>query len=495
MRLILALLFVCSLVSLSAQQAASDTLFLSLEQTIALAHKDAPDVQIAKTAFVGSYWRFRSFQADYKPIIQLEGDFPNINRSIQSIILPDGQEKFIPRSLMNNSLGVSVQQGIGLTGGRIFARTQLQRLDIFSSGTAGGQVSYLVNPISFGFIQPIFGFNSLKWNKRIEPLRYEESQKGYSEDMEEVSYQTANLFFDVLIAQLNLEAARRDKANADTLYAISKGRFEVGRIAETELLQIELRVMSADADLSSNMLALQTSTERLRDFLGIREAVYFKLDPPAEIPTFQIDAEEALTSGRANRSQTINFQRQLEEAERNVAQARANRGFNMDFYLSFGLSQTAPTFNEALRNPLDQELVTLGMNVPIVDWGKSKATVETAVANANLTRLQVDQQRVNFEREILVKVQQFDLVRSQVRIAERSHEIALKRLDMTRKRYLIGNILITDLNLAILEEASARQGYTAALRNFWLAYYDLRRLTLYDFENDRSLIQTPSVNN
>lgn len=488
MRLIFFTLSLLTLYSLNAQR---DTLFLSLNETINLAHSDAPDVQIAKTSYIGSYWRYRSFLADYKPIIRLEGDFPNLNRSIQSITNDNGTEKFISRSFMSNSLGVTVQQGVGLTGGRIFARTQLQRLDIFLSGSDPDQVSYLVNPITIGFFQPIFGFNTLKWNKQIEPLRYEESQRAYSENIEEVSFQTATLFFDVLIAQLNLEAAIRDKANADTLYGISKGRFEVGRIAETELLQIELRVMSADADLAASMLALQTSTERLRDFLGIREEVSFKLVPPVNIPSFIIDADKALTFGRSNRSESIVFDRQLEEAERDVAEARANSGFTMDLFLSFGLSQTAPTFNEALQNPLDQELITLGVNVPIVDWGKSKATLETAQSNAQLTRLQVAQQKVNFEREILVKVQQFDLVRNQVRIALRSYEIAQKRLDMTRKRYLIGNILITDLNLAILEEASSRQGYINALRNFWLAYYDLRRLTLYDFEKDQPLILTP----
>jgi hypothetical protein len=30
----------------------------------------------------------------------------------------------------------------------------------------------------------------------------------------------------------------------------------------------------------------------------------------------------------------------------------------------------------------------------------------------------------------------------------------------------------------------------SALRDFWLAYYDLRRLTLYDFENQQSLKQS-----
>jgi outer membrane protein len=76
-------------------------------------------------------------------------------------------------------------------------------------------------------------------------------------------------------------------------------------------------------------------------------------------------------------------------------------------------------------------------------------------------------------------------------LALAAHDVSKRRLEMSRNRYLIGKILITDLNLALREEAEARRSYVSALRNFWLAYYDLRRLTLYDFETDSPLIETP----
>ncbi|MCB0577947.1 MAG: hypothetical protein KDD10_01385 [Phaeodactylibacter sp.] len=64
---------------------------------------------------------------------------------------------------------------------------------------------------------------------------------------------------------------------------------------------------------------------------------------------------------------------------------------------------------------------------------------------------------------------------------------------MTRKRYRIGKILVTDPNIAISEEANARRAYISALRTFWLAYYDLRRLALYDFEQGQPLLERPEV--
>lgn len=479
------------MLGMTVSLAQRDTLRLSLEETILLAQSDAPDVQITRTAFSNDYWRFKSYQANYRPLISLDATLPNLIRSIEAVPQNDGSELFISRSLMRNSMDLSISQGLALTGGRIFLGTGLERLDIFAKDKNNNIVNFLSTPIRIGFVQPLFGFNQLRWDKIIEPLSYEESKREFSEGMEDVAFNAANLFFEVLIAQLNYEAAIRDKANADTLYAISKGRYEVGRIAEVELLQIELNAMRADADLGRSELDKQTSTELLRNFLGIREAVAFDLVTPDEIPSFLIDADQALNYAQRNRSDFIQLNRQLQQAAMEVAQAKAQRGFSADLFASFGLSQTATTLSDAFKDPLDQEVFRLGLSIPIADWGKSKAIMEIARSNEELTRLQVGQERVNFERDILVKVQQFDQVRDQVRLAERTYEIAQKRLSITRERYKIGNILVTDLNLAIQEEASARQTYVSALRAFWVAYYELRRLTLHDFATDSPLTRNP----
>ena len=38
---------------------------------------------------------------------------------------------------------------------------------------------YNGRPFSIGFEQPLFGFNELRWDKKIEPLRYQESQQHF----------------------------------------------------------------------------------------------------------------------------------------------------------------------------------------------------------------------------------------------------------------------------------------------------------------------------
>lgn len=465
-----------------------DTLSLDLMQTIDVAQKDGIDVQFADVSFQNNYWQYQAFLARLKPQLNFRGEIPNINRSIEPIILPDGTEAFINRSLMSNSARINLQQSIPLTGGQIFAQTGLRRIDLFST-SGSGNISYLSTPVSIGFVQPIFGFNELKWEKRIAPLQYEESVKQYSEDFEKIAYDATGYFFEVLIAQLNLEAAYRDKENADSLYVISKARYDVGKIAETEVLQMELQSMRADANLSESTLNLSSATERLRNFMGIQQEVAFQLTPPEDIPEFEVDVTEALELANRNRADALARQRRMMEAERTLAQARANTRPSFDLFASFGLSQTANNLEEVYKKPLDQEMFSLGFDIPIADWGKSNAAKQIARANADLVRLQVQQDAVNFEREVIVRVQQFELVKEQVGLAKRSFELAQRRLDISRKRYLIGKISATDLNIAINEEATSRRSYYSALSNYWLAHYYLRGLTLYDFENNVSLVR------
>ncbi len=468
--------------------AQTDTLLLSLEEIVALAQSDAPDALLAETRMKNRYWAYQSILADYKPRITLDGDLPDLNRSISIITQPDGTDLFLQRAQMRNRLGLSLRQQVAPTGGTVFASSGIQRLDIFQD--AGDNiVSYFSTPFSIGFIQPVFGFNQLKWNKRIEPLRYQEATREYAEQMENVGYQASDLFFNVYISQLNLEAARRDKANADTLFNISKGRFEVGRIAETELLQIELSAMNADAAVQQALLDLQSGTEQLRNFLGLRNAVSFKLEPPVDIPQFNVEVERALKYATEFRSDVIAFQRRIAEADSEVARAKANSGFQMDVFGQFSLSQTGGKLNEAYKDPLDNEIFSIGLQVPIFDWGKAKARLETAYSNRELERMNVEQEQVNFEQEILLKVKQFDLLRNQVALGLRAYDVSQKRLDMTRNRYYIGKIGVLDLNIAISEKEAARRSYMNALRSFWLAYYDLRRITLFDFEREVSLVR------
>jgi outer membrane protein len=459
--------------------------FLTLEEVIAIAREQSPDAMAARHRYRGSYWQFRSFQAGYLPGLRLSATLPNLNRTISAITLPDGSDVFVRRSLSSSSGNLSLNQRIGLTGGQLFMNTALERIDIIRDGE--NDVSYLSTPINIGFTQPIFSFNPYKWERMIEPIRFQEARKRYIEDLETISLRANNYFFDLLLAQINIEINTLNLNNNDTLYKISKGRFSLGRIAENELLQMELNVLNSEAQLEQARIDYEAALFRFRSYLGLERVENISLMVPQQRHNMLIQFEKALEQARQNRSDILAFERRMIEAESEVSRARSESRFNANLFAVYGLTQTATDFQDVYVDPLDQQQLRIGIQVPIVDWGVGRGRVRMAESNRELVNTNVEQALIDFEQEVFLRVMEFNMLDRQLMIAAKADTIADKRYEVSRQRYLIGRIDILELNIALAEKDRAKQSYLAALRNYWRGFFEMRRITLYDFREDRAI--------
>ena len=79
-------------------------------------------------------------------------------------------------------------------------------------------------PIGLELTQPIFGVNTLKWDRRIEPVKYAEAKAAFISATEEVTLTAIGYFFNLLLAKENLATARQNKANAERLYEVAKAK-------------------------------------------------------------------------------------------------------------------------------------------------------------------------------------------------------------------------------------------------------------------------------
>jgi outer membrane protein TolC len=403
---------------------------------------------------------------------------------MESVTQPDGSEKFVSTSNMQTGLDLQLNQNIGLTGGRVFVTSQIQRNDNFGDEPP---TTYLAYPVTVGFIQPINGYNSLRWDRKIEPMKFEEAKLEYINTMERVSQRAVGYFFDLALAQINLDIARKNFANTDTLYQIAKGRYQLGTIAENELLQMELSSLNAGAALNEANIELAFRKSRLRSFLGFNERVSLQLTLPREVPEMTLDYGKTLAEAKSNNPEILSMERQLLEAERSVAEARSQKGIRADLFAQVGLSQFADDFRGAYQDPLNQQRVEVGVQVPLLDWGLGRGQYRMAQSAQEVTRTNVSQSQIDFDENIFLQVMQFNLQDDQVVIASKADTIANLRYEVTKQRFLIGKIDVLDLNVALEEKDVARRGFVQALRNYWDYYYDLRGLTLYDWQKGMKL--------
>ncbi len=461
------------------------TVSLTLDEVIKLSEDQSLQGILAKHMFRASYWQYRTFKAEYLPSLTLTGTFPEYNRIYEKEYdYNTGKEYYVEKNT-NSLLGqLSLSQNVGFTGGSISLESDLRRFDVLG---ADGSTQYITSPVSINYNQPLFRFNELKWQKQIEPLRYEEAKKAYIEAVEEVHLNAVRRFFQLALAQINVEIANMNYANADTLYQLAQGRYNLGTIAENDMLQMELSFLNAETSRNEARNNLNDMRQRLSSFLGYTENVDIELIIPNEIPTFEVNGEEVLNLALDNNPEIISLQVQLLEARMDVAQAKAEKGLNASMNISYGLQGQSDIIPGAYQSLEDQQRVSVGFTIPIMDWGLRRGRYRMAQSSEEVVKTQVQQSMIDFEQQLFLDVAQFNLQDDQVRIAAKSDTVAMKMYEVTKQRFLIGNVDVLELNNADTKKDENRRGYIQALQNYWTYYYNIRSLTLFDFEAKKPL--------
>ncbi|AHM63568.1 outer membrane efflux protein [Flammeovirgaceae bacterium 311] len=456
---------------------------LTLYEVIELAREQSPAALQAVTVKENRYWQYKTYQSNYFPQLVLNGS-NEFSREVVATRQNDGTYAFPQVNQNLSALSLSLEQQIGFSGSRIFLSSSLNRFDNFYNNTA----FFSGNPAFIGLTQPLFFFNWLKWDKKIAPLQYEESKREYVEEMEQIAVRVTDLFFDMLLSQASLDIAKKNLAINEDLYQMAQDRASKTSSSESEQLQLELTVMRARQQVAKAELDLETNTLRLKSFIGVTDDDPLSLVPPSTIPDFKVDTETALAEAHKNRRASVAFKRRKLEAAKGVAWARGSGGLDANIQATFGLTNRGDVLSEVYQTPDDQQAVMINFSVPVMDWGRQKSRYKTAEANQKLTDYTVAQDQVNFEQEVITHVRMFSMRKQQVTISEKSDQIAQKRYAIAQRRYVLGEISITDLNIAMQEKDEAKRSYIASLEEFWKAYYQLRKLTLYDFEHNISII-------
>ncbi|HSO77215.1 MAG TPA: TolC family protein [Bacteroidales bacterium] len=471
-------------VSLTASLRAQEIKRLTLDNVVSLAEEQSPNALIAKHRFRASYWQYRTFKAEYRPSLTLSGTTPDYSTAYSRVWnSTTSQWDYWATNVLQNLASLALTQNIGLTGGTISLNSDLTLEDNLETDRR----RYITSPLSVRLTQPLFRYNALRWQKKIEPLRYEEAKRTYLSNVEDVHLMAVQYFFNLALAQINREIAQTNMMNADTLYQIAKGRYNLGTIAENELLQMELSYLNAGTAINESEITLKDRELKLRSFLGFNQNVRLELIIPSEIPALQVEMAEVLKLAEENNPELLALDIQLVQAESSVAQAKAEKGLNANLTASFGLRDQDEIFRDAYAQSNQQQSVRVGFSLPILDWGLGRGRYKMAKSSQELTQVQVQQSRIDFEQNLMLDVQQYNLQDDQVMIAAKSDTVASKMYEVTKQRFLIGKIDVLELNNADTKKDSNKRSYIQALNNFWTYYFNMRSLTLYDFVNRKPL--------
>lgn len=456
---------------------------ITLSEAIAMARLQSVDAAVALNELKTAYWEYRTFRADLLPEMSLSGTLPNYNKSYSSYQNPDGSYSFVRNNTLGLSGNLSVDQNIWLTGGKLSLSSSLDYIKQLGSE---GSRHFMSVPVTLKLTQPVFGVNKVKWNRRIEPVRYAEAKAAFITATEEVTMRAITYYFNLLLAEETWVTATQNEANAEHLYKVAIAKREMGQISENELLQLKLADLKAKAAVTTASSDLNAKMFQLRAFLGIGEEEKLRPVLPDAVDDVLMEYNLVLNKALERNAFARNIRRRQLEADYAVAAARGDLR-SIDLFASIGYTGEHRDFPAVYKNLQDNQIVQVGVKIPILDWGKRRGKVRVAKSNREVVLSKIRQEQIKFNQDVFLLVEHFNNQAQQLRIAEEADKIARQRYKTSIETFLIGKINTLDLNDAQNSKDEARKKRISELYYYWYYFYQIRSLTLWDFHTGKEL--------
>lgn len=443
-------------------------------------------------------------KGSFKTNADLQFDSPNRSEQFVPVVDPNGLSTYQSLGSLRFAGRLNINQPLP-TNGLFTLASRLYREDlstyIFNNPDQLKRRDFYTS-IGLQFNQPLFTINTLKLGFEEANLNYERASGQIRRTELDVIYLVTQAFYNLYGATRALEIAREEVKQQEEAYNLASKKFAAGLIPEVEALQTEVDLAQSRNRLLSAESALQRQQDILKQTIGVPLAENVVVQTRVEFKSFSIDLAKATAYGLANRSEIREraIERRLQEIEMKRIDARSE--FKAELFASYDLTGVSNDFepyskdtgellrdswNDLNKRPKNRGVV-FSVSMPLWDSGVNGAEVASARARLDQTVLNFENERITVEREIkdvVARVREAEnrlavLEKSQ-KLAERSHEISLARFDN-------GDITAQELALDRNRLTQARSAYLDAYIDYQTAVADLKRKTLYDFENNRSLV-------
>ena len=475
-------LCLCLLASVGKAQ---HTVRLSLKRTVELANDSSLSAFRNRNMYLSGYWQYRTYRANRLPSLTLDLMPAQYYRYItQRYDSNNDMDVYREQQMFSASSGLSIRQNFDLTGGTFYIDSDMEYLRNFGD-THSMQIASV--PFRIGYSQSLLGYNPFRWERKIEPLKFEKVKREFVYNTEAVAEEAVGYFFSLAMAQADYELAEENMTSTDTLYSIGLQRYKIAAISRADLLTLQLDRVNAQNTLENAQIALKRAMFALASFLGMERDTQIELDMPSCPHPLEIPMEEALTRAKDNNPTFLQQRQNILETERDVDKTRIESQFNASVNASVGFNKVADNFKNAYTDPLQQDLINVSVSIPLIDWGVRKGKYNMAKNNLNVMTITSQQEELKLEEEVTMTVSDFNIQQRLIKSAEEALDLAVMAYEQTRQRFIIGKADVNSLTLSLNRQQAAQKNYISALQNYWLSYYRIRRLTLYDFENGVSL--------
>ncbi len=380
-----------------------------------------------------------------------------------------------------------VEQPILLTDGTISLTNEFGWQSSFSDAS-DIQSDVFYNNLYLNLNQPLFTYNRQKLELKELELNFENANISYAMQRLNMERNVTEFFYNVYMAQRNLDIAKDELENTQKSYEIIENKVEAGLAAKEELYQAELNLATARSSLQNQEVVLENAKDQLKLYLGMDLYTEFSILANVAVNPVPVDLEKAIETGLKLRMELRQREIDIQSSQFELIRTKSMNEFRGDVNLRLGISGDNPDLDKIFDAPTNSPSVGVNFNIPLFDWGEKKARIAAQEAAVESQKLSLSEQK----NEIIIGIRQayrnLQNQREQIEIARQNQTNAQLTYEINLERYENGDLTGMDLNLYQNQLSEKKIAYAQALINYKIELLNLKIQSLYDFEANEPVI-------
>lgn len=476
---ILLLLLSFSGLQLFAQEA------LTLEKALQISESGSPDLQQSRLNLERFQKNLEAQRAALKSRFSL--DVTPLGYSNQRRFDTRVSQWYTNENLETNARFL-VSQPILFTDGTITLSNEFgwQKSSSDVQGSPESKVFY--NNLFLNLNQPLFTYNRLKMDLKQLELSLENAGISYAIQRLNLERNVTEFFYNVFMAQKNLEIAQEELQNTQKSYDIIKNKVDAGLAAKEELYQAELNLATSKSGLQNSEVTFENAKDQLKLYLGMDLYSDIKVLADYAVNPVPVDLDKAITSGLSSRMELRQREIDIENSQFDLIQTKSLNEFRGDVNLRLGIMADDEKLGNMFEAPTRSPSVQLSFNIPIFDWGEKKARIAAQEATIKSQELNYSEQKKQITIGIRQVYRNLQNQLNQIEIAKQSEINAQLTYEINLERYENGDLTGMDLNLYQSQLSSRKIALAQALINYKIELLNLKIQTLFDFEKGAAIL-------
>lgn len=458
---------------------------LTLEKALEIAFKNSPSIQAAAYSLDISQHNLAAQQAGLKSQFNLTltpFQYSNVK------VFNELASKYNVQELTKSEARLIITQPIIWTDGEIRLTNRFGWQEAASSFTGSIPESTFNNSLFLTLTQPLFTYNRKQMQITELELSLENSQLNYAIQKLQIERSVTQQFLSLFYSWRSLEIAEQQLANTEESYQIIASKVDAGISAPEELYQADLTRFNSQASVQNLRMQYENSQDSFKILLGLPLDNELVIVADIRKSLVDVDLAQATDHGLSYRMELRQNDISIQNALHNLIEAGAINEFKAEVSATLGLTGTDPGFGQIYNSPNIDQGVMVSVDIPLFDWGQKKHILAASQAQVDSQRLSASEEIKSIKLEIRQAYRSLQNQRTQIEIAEKNVINAQRTYEINLERYKGGDISAYDMQIYQLQLTQEQLDEVQALINYKIALLDLKIRTLWDFENNLSVI-------